>query len=146
MALLDDILKWATSSLTAWQRDALRRLFQKGVLDQQDFDDLYAMLKSAYGVPDSENREPDPLSQKHLPVQTVNAAPVTLRAMRELKHVNRIPNGQILEFSPKGMTVIYGGNAAGKSGYSRVLKQACRARDSLETVHLDERFKACQWI
>ena len=137
MTLLNDILKWATISLTAWQRDALRRLFQKEVLDQQDLDDLYAMLKSAHGVPDSENREPDPLSQKHLPVQTANAAPVTLRAMRELKHVNRIPNGQILEFSPKGMTVIYGGNAAGKSGYSRVLKQACRARDSLETVHPD---------
>lgn len=137
MTLLNDILKWATISLTAWQRDALRRLFQKEVLDQQDLDDLYAMLKSAHGVPDHENREPDPLSQKHLPAQTANAAPVILRAMRELKYVNRIPNGQILEFSPKGMTVIYGGNASGKSGYSRVLKQACRARDSLETVHPD---------
>jgi len=137
LSLLNDILVWSNTSLPTWQRDALRRLFQKEVLDQQGLDDLYAMLKSAHGVPDPENREPDPLSQKHLPVQTANAAPVILRAMRDLKHVNRIPNGQILEFAPKGMTVIYGGNAAGKSGYSRVLKQACRARDSLETVHPD---------
>lgn len=137
MSLLDDILAWSTTGLSLWQRDALRRLFQKEVLDQQDLDDLYAMLKSAHGIPDPENREPDPLAQKHLPAQTANAAPVILRAMRDLKHVNRIPNGQMLEFALKGMTVIYGGNAAGKSGYSRVLKQACRARDSLETVHPD---------
>lgn len=137
MPLLDDILKWTTASLTVWQRDAMRRLFQKEVLDTQDFDDLYAMLKSAHGIPDPEKREPDPLAQKHLPAQIANATPVILRAMRDLKHVNRIPNGQMLEFSLKGMTVIYGGNAAGKSGYSRVLKQACRARDSLETVHPD---------
>lgn len=88
MTLLNDILKWATASLTAWQRDAMRRLFQKEVLDQQDLDDLYAMLKSAHGVSDPENREPDPLSQKYLPAQTANAAPVILRSMRDLKHVN----------------------------------------------------------
>ena len=137
MPLLNDILAWSTTGLTLWQRDALRRLFQKKVLNQQDFDDLYAMLKSVHGLSDPQNRQPDPLAQKHLPAQVANAAPVVLRAMRELKHVNRIPHGQKLEFAPKGMTVIYGGNAAGKSGYSRVLKQACRARDSVETVHPD---------
>ena len=104
MSLLDDILAWSTTDLSLWQRDTLRRLFQKEVLDQQDLDDLYAMLKSAHGVPDPENRDPDPLAQKHLPARTANAAPVILRAMRDLKHVNRIPNGQMLEFAPKGMT------------------------------------------
>ncbi|MBW1790508.1 MAG: hypothetical protein JRK53_28545 [Deltaproteobacteria bacterium] len=104
MSLLDDILAWSTTGLSLWQRDALRRLFQKEVLDQQ------AMLKSAHGVPDPENRDPDPLAQKHLPAQTANAAPVILRAMRDLKHVNRIPNGHVgymrakqsREFGPVG--------------------------------------------
>ena len=57
--------------------------------------------------------------------------------MRDLKHVNRIAPGQKLEFAPNGITVIYGGNASGKSGYSRVLKRACRARDLSETIHPD---------
>jgi ABC-type lipoprotein export system ATPase subunit len=57
--------------------------------------------------------------------------------MRDLKHVNRIVTGQKLEFAPKGLTVIYGGTGSGKSGYSRVLKRACRARDISETVHPD---------
>ncbi len=34
-----------------------------------------------------------------------------------------------------GMTVIYGGNASGKSGYARVMKRACRARDQTEPIH-----------
>lgn len=137
--LLTNILRWATASLTPWQRDALRRLFQKQELIQQDFDDLYAMLKSARELPDPKNRQPVPLAQEHLPAQGASASTVILRAMRGLKNVNRIAPGQALEFAPKGLTVIYGGNASGKSGYSRVLKRACRARDLSETVHPDAR-------
>ena len=35
---------------------------------------------------------------------------------------------QTLEFQPAGLTVIYGDNASGKSGYARILKKVCRAR------------------
>lgn len=137
MSLLDDILAWAAAELTLWQRDAIRRLFQKQDLDPRDYDDLYAMLKSAHGLPDPQNGKPVPLAQEHLPVHTGNTTPVILRAMRDLKHVNRIAPGQKLEFTPNGITVIYGGTGSGKSGYSRVLKRACRARDVSETVHPD---------
>ncbi len=137
MSLLNNILAWATTDLTLWQRDAVRRLFQKEALDQKDYEELYAMLKSAHGLLDSQNLQPLPLAQEHLPVHVVNSTPVVLLAMRDLKHVNRIVSGQKLEFAPSGMTVIYGGNGSGKSGYSRVLKRACRARDLSETVHPD---------
>jgi hypothetical protein len=137
LSLLNDILTWATSDLTAWQRDALRRLFQQQELSQQDFDDLYAMLKSAHGLSDPQNRQPIPLAQEHLPSPQASTSPVILRSLRDLKHVNRIAAGQKLDFSPNGITITYGGNASGKSGYSRVLKRACRARDLAETVHPD---------
>jgi len=137
MSLLDDILAWANAELTLWQRDAVRRLFQKQDLGSQDYDDLYAMLKSAHGLPDPQKRQPVPLAQEHLPAHTGSTTPVILRDMRDLKHVNRIAPGQKLEFTPTGITVIYGGTGSGKSGYSRVLKRACRARDVSETVHPD---------
>ena len=35
----------------------------------------------------------------------------------------------LLGFAGTGLTVIYGDNASGKSGYVRVLKHACRTRD-----------------
>ena len=137
MSLLTDILAWATAYLSPWQRDALRRLFQRQELTAQDLDDLYAMLKSTRGLPDAKNRQPVPLASEHLPAEGATIEPVVLRAMRELKNVNRIAEGQKLEFAPKGITVVYGGNASGKSGYSRVLKRACRARDTSEPIHPD---------
>ena len=138
MALLDEILAWTESSLTLWQRDAARRLFQKqqGLADK-DYEDLYALLKSAHGLPDPDNRTPVPLAAEHLPAKAVGAATIVLRAMRDLKNVNRIAPNQILQFAPKGITVVYGGNGSGKSGYSRVLKRACRARDQQESVLAD---------
>jgi ABC-type transport system involved in cytochrome c biogenesis ATPase subunit len=42
--------------------------------------------------------------------------------------VNQLASGQRLEFLPVGLTIVYGENGAGKSGYARILKRACRAR------------------
>ena len=137
MSLLNKILVWAAEKLSPWQRDALRRLFQKQELTEQDMDDLYAMLKSARGLPDTKKRQPVPLAKEHLPAVGKTVESVVLKAMRELKNVNRIAEEQKLEFKPKGITVIYGENASGKSGYFRVLKRACRARDTSETIHPD---------
>ena len=133
MMIISEILKWAKENLKPWQRDALRRLFQKHDLNDDDFNDLYAMLRSAHGLLDPQNREPLPLSDEHVPAATSASAPVILKAMRGLRNVNRIASGQTIEFGP-GLTVVYGPNASGKSGYSRVLKKACRARDNSEIV------------
>lgn len=135
MALLNDIVDWATTSLPAWQQDALRRLFQKQSLDSQDFDDLYGMLKGAYGVADPLNRTPVPLSEEHLPALVDNATIAILLEMGDLKHVNQIASAQKILFAHKGLTIIYGANGSGKSGYSRVLKRACRSRDMQEVIH-----------
>lgn len=128
MSLLTDILVWSNANLLPWQRDALRRLFQYQECSSQDSDDLYAMLKSARGLPDPQNRQPSPLAAEHLPVRSSGADVVVLNALRELKNVNRIADGEKLTFGPKGITIIYGGNGSGKSGYSRVLKRACKMR------------------
>ena len=137
MSLLTDILVWSSANLLLWQRDALRRLFQCQECQSQDIDDLYAMLKSARGLSDPRHRQPIPLAAEHLPVQSAGSDGVVLNAIRELKNVNRIADGEKLTFGPKGITIVYGGNGSGKSGYSRVLKRACRARDVSEIVHAD---------
>lgn len=135
MALLDDILKWSESDLHPWQQDATRRLFQQeGGLSEDDYAYLYALLKAAHGMPNPRNLMPAPLAATHLPVVLQAGEAVVLKAMRNLKHVNRIASGQKLNFAATGMTVIYGGNGTGKSGYARAMKRACRARDQVEKV------------
>ena len=54
--------------------------------------------------------------------------PVILRSISEVANVNALAAEQELPFAPVGLTVVYGDNASGKSGYARILKQACRAR------------------
>ncbi len=134
MTILQEILKWS-QGLPAWQQDAIARLYVKPELSAQDFDDMYALLKSAHGIPDSNNRVPSKLAAEQVAApQTINRL-VQLTAIKNLRNVNALAEGQRLLLNPSGLSVIYGENGTGKSGYSRVFKKACRARDQRETIH-----------
>lgn len=134
MALLDEMLTWATNELKPWQSDAVRRLFQKVVLDDADYDDLLVMLKGTRGIAGDVMPVPQPLTKKHLPTTGGGDSLIVLEALHSLKHVNRLAEGQKLVFHPSGLTIVFGDNGAGKSGYSRVIKGACRARLKDEPV------------
>jgi len=134
MSILHEILEW-TQGLPAWQSDAVSRLLANPVLTADDIEDLFALLKSAHGILDAKNRIPKPLTADQVPAPSKVLTHVELRAMKNLHHVNAIADNQFLPFSPSGLTVIYGDNGSGKSGYSRVLKRACRARDQSEAIH-----------
>ena len=135
MTLLNDILKW-TQYLPAWQRDAARRLLQREEgLSEDDYAELYALLKAGHGLPNPDNLTPEPLAASHLPASIQSGQSVILKEIGNLTHVNRIASDQKLGFAQVGMSVIYGGNGSGKSGYVRVMKQACRCRDLTERVY-----------
>ncbi len=134
MSLLQEILSW-TKGLPEWQSDAVARLLAKSALTTDDSDDLFALLKATHGIPDPKNRTPQPLTADQIPAQVKSSMHVKLRAMKNLRNVNAIAENQCLSFSSDGLTVIYGDNGSGKSGYSRVLKRACRARDQADAIH-----------
>lgn len=62
-----------------------------------------------------------------MPAETAADAPVSLSSIFHHRGVNALAEDQTLKFGPN-LTVVYGDNAAGKSGYIRILKSACRAR------------------
>jgi energy-coupling factor transporter ATP-binding protein EcfA2 len=134
MSILQEILAW-TQTLPAWQGDAVARLLAKQTLSPDDQDDLFALLKLAHGIPDPKGRTPKPLTADQIPAPVMKTTHVELLAMKDMRHVNAIAENQRLPFGAAGLTVIYGDNGSGKSGYSRVLKQACRARDQTETIY-----------
>jgi len=136
MTVLQETLNWS-QQLPAWQADAIGRLFSKGVLSDDDMDDLLALLKAEHGIPDPKGRVPSKLSADQVPMPAAPNTQVRLLALEDLRYVNKIAGSQRLTFGGNGLTVIYGGNASGKSGYSRVLKHACRARDQSEPIHPD---------
>lgn len=134
MSILQEILDW-TKGLPEWQSDAVARLLAKQTLTIEDQDDLFALLKAAHAIPDPKDRKPKPLTADQIPAPVQATTHVELRAIKSMRHVNAIAENQRLPFGASGMTVIYGDNGSGKSGYSRVLKRACRARDQTEAIH-----------
>ncbi len=128
MTVLEKILVWA-KELPPWQSDVLRRLFLQRNLSNDDYADLVALAKQHKGIPDTAKRGAMPLSKEHIPVSGVDDTPVILHSVTDLKNVNALVGSQELKFAESGVTVIYGDNGSGKSGYARVLKRACRARD-----------------
>ena len=135
MTLLNDILEW-TETLPDWQRDAIRRLLlNESGLSDLDYSELYILLKKENGIETKASITACPLAAEHIPAQLATGETVVLLALRKLENVNRIASDQTLKFSENGITVIFGGNASGKSGYARVMKKACRARDQSEPIH-----------
>ncbi|MCK4353636.1 MAG: AAA family ATPase [Dehalococcoidia bacterium] len=129
MSIQNQILKWA-KRLPDWQSDAVRRIFVKGDLTESDQTELLAMLKKTKGIEDPDDAAPSPiiLQASDLPSPSDSKSIVILKSMHGMKNVNALAPDQTLKFALKGVTVVYGCNASGKSGYSRVLKKACRAR------------------
>ena len=124
MDVLNEILAWSLAR-PEWQRDALRRLVQNGELYDSDVDALTEICKSAEGL---SNEQPIvPLGRQHLPDGGENAGRVNVASIHHRRGVNALAEDQTLKFG-KGLTVVYGDNAAGKSGYVRIFKSACRAR------------------
>ena len=115
-----DILAWSDDR-PIWQRDALRRITVNGELNDADIDDLTKLCKNS-SLPN------EPFAHQHFNAQQTGAPTVALRNIRSVQNVNALAENQTLNLIPKGVSIIYGDNGAGKSGYVRILKRACRAR------------------
>lgn len=133
MSILQEIHDWS-QHLPAWQQDAVARLYANRTLGSSDYDDLFALAKSEKGLDDPKKRVPQKLGAAQVATQPVPSRVVQLVSIKEISNVNALADGASLPLSPTGLTVIYGENGTGKSGYSRVLKRACRARDQTESI------------
>lgn len=120
----------------AWQADLIRRIYEhEGALDS-DVDDVVKMLKAAEGL---EVDDP-PVARGLVPADVPAAGlplDVRLAAVGPLTDVNRLEGTEPLRFALDGLTVIYGENATGKSGYCRILKSISRTRGASEQVLAD---------
>lgn len=120
--IFESIITWS-KSLKPWEQEAIRRLVVKRELTEADEEDIIKLLKD----PPAQGKF-TPLEIPH--PQPTGAVPVSLVSLRHVAGVNALAPNQTLTFGgPRGLTIVFGDNASGKSGYTKVLKRACRSRD-----------------
>lgn len=118
---LQNIVAWSAER-PMWQRDALRRLCVQDSLGESDYGELLIIARG-------NETSARPLKPEHVPSPDAACKTVNLESIRNTGHVNALGPDECLRFEKgNGITVIYGDNGSGKSGYARILKNACRAR------------------
>lgn len=133
------ILAWS-AAWPDWQRDALRRIVQSGPLDATALKELAALCRAKHGLLPATGTGPTatPLTADHTPGGADGTASVSLTKLSGLENVGQLSSDQEIVFgNAPGLTVIYGENGAGKSGYARVIKKACRARGAPQDIKPD---------
>ena len=111
----------------AWQQDLVRRLCTQSEISAKDFEEILANLKAEHGLMAA--RDIIPLAEHHLSQRNAGHHETTkLAEISGVENANQLASNQHLVFALNGITLIYGDNGSGKTGYARILKQLCRAR------------------
>jgi energy-coupling factor transporter ATP-binding protein EcfA2 len=127
VSVIDSISEWANTQ-APWLKLATNKLLNQAVLQPTDKADILALL-----------RAPQTAATTASPVATLTplattSSKVSLVEIKNATKVNALAADQVLTFGREGVTVVFGENGAGKSGYSRILKNACQARDRADTI------------
>jgi len=123
------ILEWSLDR-PRWQRDALRRLIEAGSLAPADIGELEAICSDSSAAA-------APLDRSHLKPANLSGKPISILRVMDPKGINALPDDQTLTFAEKGLSIVYGDNGSGKSGYVRILKHACSCRDGRTGIRRD---------
>lgn len=122
---------WA-QSLAPWQQFVVRTAVAQGQLTDEQVSEAYAQFlvnrKLAEAAPDA----PAPTAAQSRPAAPLADA-LTLTKVDALQGVNALPASAVLTFGPQ-LTVIYGQNGAGKSGFARIFSNACFSRQRSEII------------
>lgn len=118
-----DILEWS-GPLPRWQSELLRRVLRGKELTTEDVSEL---AEAAVAENEQQASSYAALSEADLPSVAASNEQRLLVSVSQVRNVNALRPDQTLKFGQQ-LTVVYGDNAAGKSGYCRVLKKVYRAR------------------
>lgn len=124
------IVEWAAKDLPEWEADLVRRLLQDPALGPEQLKQIAKNALCAFGINDeNENKECSPpvYELDGLLAETAVES-IKLCSIDTVENINAIHSEAKLPFGHTGITLIYGENGSGKSGYSRILKSACFAK------------------
>lgn len=123
------------AKLQDWQQDILVRIIKHGrttVINSQ-IDEIILMVKGAFEIPLSKDvvaPVPVKMTRDLLPEDLAAADDITIYKIDEIRNVNALAETGIefTDTSGAGLTIVYGRNGSGKSGFIRILKKISAVR------------------
>lgn len=122
MSIEKDIVEWANGR-APWQRVLIHKIVKGEAID-----DAFIASFASQIVAGTVVAPPTKLTATDLPTGSSGGPSVCLTGVCDVKNVNGLVDGQSLTFGDVGLTIAYGDNGSGKSGYARVVKELTDAR------------------
>jgi hypothetical protein len=122
---------WANGT-DEWVRAIVRRVLSDGrVLTDSDVDDVYALFRQEKAL-DTRTLPKEPLlAVASSPAESDEVLRIT--SLSEITGVNALVAGAVIE-PHEGLTILYGENGTGKTGYSRLFKTLAASRTADEIL------------
>ncbi|MEX2579683.1 MAG: AAA family ATPase [Verrucomicrobiales bacterium] len=121
----EEITDWLNRQ-HAWIQEAAYRLLQRGKLEETDINDLVDRIK---------NPNPSSAGARSYPAiggGTATSQKLRIESIGPVVGIDALNPRNPLKFGPGNLTVVYGTNGSGKSGYTRIISKACGKPHSVE--------------
>lgn len=128
--ITEDILEWV-ATLPKWQQKLSYVLVEKKKITEEELEEIYEIFKIEMSLSEGDLSSYDIQEQTY---ESEESHDIKWRSVGNLHGVNKLKTGPVLNVSD-GLTVIYGENGSGKSGYTRLLNNAFISRGDQEILH-----------
>ncbi|MDR0307402.1 MAG: AAA family ATPase [Chitinispirillales bacterium] len=140
---LETAIKEFAEKLPYWAKYLAKKILSENTISDNDIDNSYSYLLENLKLKE-ETQKPD-ISINCNSANTTNyKSDLFLTKLENVEGVNALVENQTIEFSPN-LTIIYGANGSGKSGYVRLLKNVFYSKAPekiLQNVHIDSGHKS----
>jgi energy-coupling factor transporter ATP-binding protein EcfA2 len=130
VTVTQDLFTWVQQQ-PVWQQDLARRLLAHAQLVGDEYEAALNVVLAEHGAlaTGQDPEEPRVVQLDDFPAAARDGDTPRLQAFGRLRGVGAVVDNGELRFGNDGLTVVFGGNGAGKSSYVAALKRVCRAVD-----------------
>ena len=142
METLETEVKKFANGLPYWAKYLAENILSGNAISDNDIDTSYSFLLEELKLKE-ETEKPEIEINYHSASTANHKSDLLLTKLENVEGVNALSENQTIDFS-SNLTIIYGANGSGKSGYVRLLKKAFYSKveeDILPNVHLESGHK-----
>ncbi|MGI2854974.1 AAA family ATPase [Shewanella algae] len=135
MSQVAKVVEWVNQDgKPLWWRHAIRIALGHGEIKPEFVDVIYNLAKMEFGLLQKDEIYPANISPVGVMGFGVEEHPINLLSLGMVRNVSSLVSDQCLNFSPSGLTIVYGDNGAGKSSYAKILKNVCLTRGDVPNI------------